>query len=87
MTNSAAQEATAAYAVGDKLYFCPSIKRMPHGSNIPAGMVRVTEVVDHGAPTLYAGWWSYVVESDGYSISKDGTQGAAEDELHRWPSN
>lgn len=72
------QEQGPAYVVGDQLYFCPSLKRMPHGSIIPAGIVTVTEIVDHGTGDPTRDRWTYVVEH------ATGKQGAAEEELHFW---
>src|SRR5687767_4076860 len=69
------------YAVGNRLYFSPSLERMPHGSHIPAGMVEVIKVVDHGEN----GYdprprFTYVVRQ----IAGGDKQGAAESELHVW---
>lgn len=71
------------YTVGNRLYFCPSIKRMPHGTNIPAGMVEVTEVVDHGESQydIYERpRFTYVV----IHVPSGEKQGTDETELHVW---
>ena len=73
----------AKYAKGNRLYFCPSIKRMPHGTNIPAGMVEVTEVVDHGEneyDIYQRPRFSYVVRQ----VAGMGQQGTDDSELHVW---
>lgn len=73
------------YVVGDRVYFCPSLKRMPHGTVIGAGMVVVTEIVDHGTSDPSRDRWTYIVREDGLSATgKARTQGAAEEELHFW---
>jgi len=65
--------------VGSRLYFCPSVERMPHGTNIPAGMVEVMEVVDHGDnPDDQRPRFTYVVRH----TSTGDRQGADANELH-----
>lgn len=78
------QETGAKYVAGDILYFCPSIKRMPHGSNIPAGMVEVIEIVDHGTHDPTRDRWTYVVKQKDKPFDVMARQGAAEEELHFW---
>jgi hypothetical protein len=78
----------AKYAVGNRLYFSPSLDRMPHGSAIPAGMVEVLEVVDHG-PIKYAPLTQPRPERFTYFVYRvgtngDGKQGASESELYEW---
>jgi len=76
----------AKYAKGNRLYFSPSLSRMPHGSSIPAGMVEVIEVVDHGPrasdpqPWLDRPRFSYVVQQ----VVGGEKQGTDESELHEW---
>src|SRR5687767_1849798 len=67
------------YAVGNRLYFSPSLERMPHGSHIPAGMVEVLAVYEVGEldPRIR---FTYVV----CPITGGDKQGAAESELHVW---
>jgi len=71
---------TAKYAVGNRLYFSPSLDRMPHGTLIPAGMVEVIEVVDHGNNDPQRPRFTYVVRQ----VAGMETQGASESELHVW---
>lgn len=68
------------YVVGDRVYFSPSLDRMPHGTAIRAGMTVVTEIVDHGTVVPDRDRWTYVVQ-EMYGM---GRQGAAEKELHLW---
>jgi hypothetical protein len=72
---------SAAYEKDELLYFSPSIERMPHGTVIPAGMVVVTEVVDHGDADHTRPRWTYVVRQ--INTGAPQTQGAGEGELHR----
>lgn len=77
---------SAAYVQGEVLYFSPSVERMPHGTTIPAGLVIVAEVVDHGDSDPMRPRWTYVVRQLNMPVNSAQKQGAGEAELHQCTS-